>query len=251
MSNFAPAAEAATKIITCIAQSEREIGISEISRIVDLNKNMVFRILNSLESVGWVYCNEQKYGLTLLPFKLASTALSRMNLNTASLPVLYELLNETGECTYLGVLHGDTVLYLQHLDGLKDVRVAGRVGGTYDLHCSAPGKLLLAYAEPEFVEEYTSRTHEKRTASTITDKSALLAELAAIRTRGYATDCEEFGSGITCVAAPILDHTGKVVAAIGCSAFTPDGDHEKIISQLQPKVCGAAQKISVRLGAGG
>ena len=251
MSNFAPAAEAATKIITCVAQSEKELGISEISRIVDLNKNMVFRILNSLESVGWVYCNEQKYGLTLLPFQLSSSALSRMNLNTASLPVLYELLNLTGECTYLGVLHQDKVLYLQHLDGLKDVRVAGRVGGTYDLHCSAPGKVLLAYAEPEFIEEYAGRSHEKRTANTLTKKEMLLSHLETVRAQGYATDCEEFGSGITCVAAPIFDYTGKVVAAIGCSAFTPDGDHDKIISQLQPKVCAAAQKISIRLGAGG
>jgi len=249
MSNFAPAAEAATKIITCLAQSEKEIGISEISRIVELNKNMVFWILNSLEEAGWVYCNEQKYGLTLLPFRLASSALSRMNLNTVSLPVLYDLLNETGECTYLGVLHEDKVLYLQHLDGLKSVRVAGRVGGAYDLYCSAPGKVLLAYADPAFIEAYASRDREKRTANTITGKQALLSHLEEVRTQGYAVDREEFGNGITCVAAPIMDYTGKVVAAIGCSAFTLDGGHEQQIAQLLPKVRAAAETISVRLGA--
>lgn len=249
MSNFAPAAEAATKIITCLAQSEMELGISEIGRCVELNKNMVFRILNSLEEAGWVYCNQQKYGLTLLPFRLTSAALSRMNLNTASLPVLYDLLNETGECTYLGVLHEGQVLYLQHLDGLKSVRVAGRVGGTYELYCSAPGKVLLAHADPEFIEEYASRDREKRTANTITEKQTLLAHLETVRAQGYAVDCEEFGNGITCVAAPIMDYTGKVVAAIGCSAFTLDGRHGRLVEQMLPKVLAAAEAISVRLGA--
>ena len=69
MSNFAPAAESATKVIKFLAECEQETGISEISRGTEINKNMVFRILNSLEKEGWVYCNEQKYSLTLLPFK--------------------------------------------------------------------------------------------------------------------------------------------------------------------------------------
>ena len=99
MSNFAPAVEAATKVITFLANCEEEIGVSEISRGTEINKNMVFRILNSLEQEGWVYCNEQKYALTLLPFKLASKPLSRLSLNTAATPVMYDLLGKTGEST--------------------------------------------------------------------------------------------------------------------------------------------------------
>lgn len=248
MSNFAPAAEAATKIITFLAECEQEIGISEISRGTELNKNMVFRILNSLEKEGWVYCHEQKYSLTLLLFGLASKPISRLSLNTAATPILYNLLNKTGESTYLGILKDDKVLYIQHLDGVKNVRVAGRVGGEYDLYCSAPGKVLLAYADNDFINEYTSRTLEKRTENSITEKSALLEELESIRKKGYATDREEFGNGISCVAAPIFDYTGKVIGAMGCSAFTLNKKCDDVVERLRPSVIEAARQISNRLG---
>lgn len=248
MSNSAPAAEALTKIITFLSESEQETGISEISRGTGINKNMVFRILNTLENEGWVYCNGQKYSLTLLLFGLASKPISRLSLNTVATPILYDLLNKTGESTYLGVLKNDKVLYLQHLDGIKNVRVAGRVGGEYDLYCSAPGKVLLAHADNDFIEEYTSRSLEKRTENSITEKSALLEELERIRQNGYATDREEFGNGIICVAAPIFDYNGKVVSVIGCSAFTTNNKCEKYIERLLPEIVNAAKIISERLG---
>ncbi len=248
MSNFAPAAEATTQIVTFLAECEQETGISEISRGTEINKNMVFRILNSLEKMGWVYCNEQKYSLTLSLFGLASKPISRLSLNTAATPVLYDLLNKTGESTYLGILKEDKVLYIQHLDGMKDVRVAGRVGGEYDLYCSAPGKVLLAYADNDFIEEYTSRTLEKRTENTITNKSALLKELEEIRINGYATDREEFGNGISCVAAPIFDYTGKAVGCVGNSAFTLNNNSQSIIDRLLPHILKAAKEISMQLG---
>lgn len=248
MSNFAPAAESATKVIKFLAECEQETGISEISRGTEINKNMVFRILNSLEKEGWVYCNEQKYSLTLLPFKLASKAISRLTPSTTALPILYNLHNQIGESTYFGVLKDDKVLYLQHLDGIKAVRVAGRTGGEYELYCSAPGKVLLAFADEAFIEEYTSREHEKRTANTITSKDALKKELENIRKCGYALDREEFGNGISCVAAPVFDYTGKVVGAIGCSAFTLNNNWQKTTEQMLPFVKKAAIEISNRLG---
>ncbi len=248
MSDFAPAVEFATKVMTFLAESEREAGVSEISRGVDLNKNMVFRILNSLEKDGWVYCNNQKYALTLLPFKVASKAVTRMNLNTASAPILYDLLDKSGQSTYLGVLNGDKVLYLQHFDGIGNVHVAGRVGGEYDLYCSAPGKVLLAFSDEKYIDEYTSKELYKRTSNTKTQKWELLEEIQKIRTLGFAADREEFGNGITCVAAPIFDYTGACVGTVGCSAFTPEKKCDDIISELTPLVLSAAKEISTRLG---
>lgn len=248
MSNFAPAAEATTQIIAFLAECEQETGISEISRGTDINKNMVFRILNTLEKEGWVHCNGQKYSLSLLLFGLASKPLSRLSLNMVATPILCDLLNRTGECTYLGILKEDKVLYIQHFDGTKNVRVAGRVGGEYDLYCSAPGKVLLAYANNDFIEEYTSRALEKRTEYSITEKSALLNELALIRNNGYATDREEFGNGISCVAAPVFDYTGNVVGCVGNSAFTLNRDSQSVIDRLLPPVLKAAKEISVCLG---
>jgi DNA-binding IclR family transcriptional regulator len=248
MSNFAPAVEGAAKIIGFLSECEREVGISEISRGTDINKNMVFRILNTLEQAGWVYCSDQKYSLTLALFGMSSRPISRLSLNTVATPILYELLNKTGESTYLGILNNDKVLYTQHLDGVKNVRVAGRVGGEYDLYCSAPGKVLLAFSDETFIEEYTSRSLVKRTKNTITEKAEIIKELENIRINGYATDREEFGNGVVCAAAPIFDYSGKVIAVIGCSAFTLDGKSAEIIEKLLPSVRDAAKEISTRLG---
>ena len=248
MSNFAPAVEGAAKIIGFLSECEREVGISEISRGTDINKNMVFRILNTLEQAGWVYCSDQKYSLTLALFGMSSRPISRLSLNTVATPILYDLLNKTGESTYLGILNNDKVLYTQHLDGVKNVRVAGRVGGEYDLYCSAPGKVLLAFSDEAFIEEYTSRSLVKRTKNTITEKTEIIKELENIRINGYATDREEFGNGVVCAAAPIFDYSGKVIAVIGCSAFTLDGKSAEIIEKLLPSVRDAAKEISTRLG---
>ena len=248
MSNLAPAAEAATKVITFLAQADTEQGISEISRGVELNKNMVFRILNSLEQVGWVYCRDQKYALTLVPFQVTSRSLARLDLNAAATPAVHRLWEELGESTYLGVHKGDKVCYLQHFDGRGDVRVAGRVGGEYDMYCSAPGKALLAYADEAYLSEYLKQEHMSRTCHTLTDPEALRTELERVRACGYATDREEFGHGIACVAAPIFDYTGKAVGAVGCSSFTVSGRCDAVIERLRPAVCRAAQEISVCLG---
>ncbi len=248
MSNFAPSVEASTKIISFLAESEREVGISEISRGTEINKNMVFRILNTLENEGWVYCHEQKYSLTLSLFGLASKPISRLSLNTAATPILYDLLNKTGESTYLGILKEDKVLYIQHLDGVKSVRVAGQVGGEYELYCSAPGKVLLSFADKEFIESYLLKSFEKKTKNTVIEKHEILENLEKIRKNGYATDLEEFGNGITCVAAPIYDYSGKVIAAIGCSAFTFDNRCDEAVEQMLPDVSKAAKEISIRLG---
>lgn len=248
MSYLAPAVLAATQVITFLAGETDAVGISEISRGTELNKNMVFRILNSLEQQGWVRCFEQKYSLTLVPFQVTSQVLSRMSLNNAAAPAVQALWKQTGESTYLGVLKGDKVVYLQHFDGVHDVRVAGRVGGEYDLYCSAPGKVLLAWAEDSYAKEYLKRSFEKRTAHTITDRESLQKELRLVREQGYATDREEFGGGITCVAAPVFDNTGKAVGTVGCSAFTVNGNSDGAIRRLLPDVKKAAEDISVCLG---
>ena len=248
MSYLAPAVLAATQVITFLAGETDAVGVSEISRGTELNKNMVFRILNSLEQQGWVRCFEQKYSLTLVPFQVTSQVLSRMSLNNAAAPAVQALWKQTGESTYLGVLKGDKVTYLQHFDGVHDVRVAGRVGGEYELYCSAPGKVLLAWAEDGIVERYLQQPLCRRTSKTLTEPEALRAELVRVRERGYATDEEEFGNGITCVAAPVFDHTGKAVGTVGCSAFTVNGDCAGVIERLLPVVRTAAEEISVCLG---
>lgn len=249
-SQLAPAVTNAVKVIELLANETQMLGISEISRKLDLNKNMVYRILNTLQKENWVYFDEQsgKYQLTLQPFQTASKSLQRLTLNNAALPFTYSLWQKTGESTYLAVMRDDSVVYIQHLDSVKSVKVSGTVGGSYPLHCSAPGKILLAYAGDEAIDRYCKLPLKKMTEHTITDPYEFKSYLARVRQNGYATDIEEFGYGIVCYAAPIFDYTGTAIGAIGCSGSLVTCSRDTFISTYGRKISETANQISTLLG---
>lgn len=247
---LAPAVTNAVKLIELLASESQALGISEISRKLDLNKNMVYRILNTLQKKNWVYLDEQngKYQLTLQPFQTTSKSLQRLTLNNAALPSVYSLWQKTGESTYLAVLRENAVVYIQHLDSVKSVKVSGAVGGSYPLYCSAPGKVLLAYAGDEAIDRYCKLPFRKMTEHTITDPYEFKAYLARVRENGYATDIEEFGYGIVCYAAPIFDHTGAVVGSVGCSGSLVTCDRDTFVSVYGRRISETANQISTLLG---
>ena len=242
MATLAPAAEAAVLIIECLSESEDSLGISEISRRLGINKNMVYRTLATLEERGWVYCEsaEKKYCLTLRPFEVGARANGRLTLNNAATPIVHELWKKTGESTYLAIPSGNSVLYLQHFDSTRSVRVAGRVGGLYDFFTTAPGKAILAFSDEKLINKQISKTNVY--------KNALLADLERVRECGYAMDNEEFSKGIICVAAPILGYDGLALGAVGCSVSTVDFSYESANAALSASVLDASARISEILG---
>lgn len=250
MSNLAPAVGCCVTIIELLSAQSGPIGISEISRQTGINKNMISRILHTLEEEHWVRCDEKAcYSLTLVPFHLTSRVVQRDSLVNAGTSYLQRFWKEFGESTYLGVLHNDEVLYLAHLDSTRPVRVAGVVGGSYPLYCSSPGKVLLAYSEPSYIEGYLANTERKAyTRNTLTDAEALRAELARIRENGYALDNEEFGYGIVCMSAPIFDYERKVIGVIGCSASTVYCGASEIYGRLGTRLLETAAQISRCMG---
>ncbi len=250
MSNLAPAVGFATKIIDMLSSEKEAVGISEIARRCDINKNMAFRILNSLEEEGWVYSDENaKYRLSLLPFQITSRLLNQISLSNIAVPYVHELWKKTGESTYLGILKNDSVLYLSHFDSVQNLRVAGVIGGTYPLYCSSPGKAILAFMDEAFINNYLQNApFPKQTEKTLSTREELLSELALIRERGYSTDNEEFSPGIVCVSAPIFDYNGKVAGAVGCSASKVLCNHESIVDIHGAAVIETARKISQNMG---
>ena len=250
MSNSAPAVGFCVKVIEVLAESKAPIGISEISRRTDINKNMVSRILNTLEGEHWVQCDDRScYTLTLLPFCLSAKVVNRTNLANTCIPLLQKFWKEFGESTYLGIMHKDEVLYLSHFDSVQNVKVAGVVGGSYPLYCTGPGKALLAFSGEDYIEEYIGKTElKKHTAKTITDADSLRAELARIRERGYSVDDEEFGYGIVCMAAPVYDYTNEAIGVIGCSLSTIYCDAEGIYDYCGEKLMENARQISKCMG---
>ena len=168
-----------------------------------------------------------------------------------SRPILEELWRESGETVNLGALAGREVLYLDVLESPHNFRLASKVGMRRPVHCTGLGKAILAWTPASFREELIAAAKlEKLTSHSITRTSELIAEIARVQRRGYAIDNEEVELGARCVAAPILDSSGSVVAGISVSGPVTRMSRTRT-SEMAQAVKRAALEISHRLGYSG
>ncbi len=245
-----PAVEKAMRVLECLCDKEVPLGVTELSRELDLNKNMVFRLLYTLEKQGWIIQEEgPKYRVSLKPYRSFSKPILRMDFRKAAQLPLKKLWSDTGESCYLAVRDGERCLFIEHLDGTRAVRVHGRIGGRYGLHCCAPGKVLLAHAPEQLVDRVLSEQLEAHTDETICDADQLLQALRQVRRQGYATDLEEFTRGMLCLAAPVFDAKMDVAGALGITVLTLHHSRETLLAELASPVVEAAKAASEVLGA--
>ena len=247
----APAVDYALDIMEYFAINNCPIGISDISNALNINKNAVSRVLEALIEKNWIYAceeNQKKYNLTLRPFSLLSNNVRCSRFVRIATPLLENLNNELGDAVYLGVKSGKIVLYLLHFDSKKEVRINGRVGGEYPLNCSAPGKVLLSYSESDEIKTYFNDSISKMTENTIVDYSHFNSEAIHIRQRGYAVDNEEFAKGIICIASPVFDFDGRIVACVGLSTLTLYDSIDSLTDRKLELLKGVADEISKKLG---
>lgn len=225
------------------------LSLADLSRRLDLSKSTIYQLLATLESRGFVErgVNDSKYSLGLRLFQLGSLRVGLSGLSDVATPYLTQLRDASGETVHLGVVYRDAILYVAKVESLHTIRMGSRIGGTSPLYCTGVGKVLLAYQPHEYVEEVLSMPLGRFTANTLTDAALILEELARIRSRGYAFDHEEHEPHVRCVAAPIRDHTGDVVAAISCSGPDIRMTSERMDS-LVPHVVRAALSLSQRIG---
>ena len=247
----APAVRTALRILEVLCHAGQPLGVSEISRATGQNKSLTYRLLSTLRDEGWVAAEEPgpRYRVTLVPFQVVSQAVRGLDIRTAAAGPLRALWDEWGESVYLSVLHDDASLCVEHLDSRQSVRIAAMVGGSYPLHCAAPGKILLAYGGQELFQRVCARGLSRSTENTLTDPALLKHDLDEVRRRGWATDNEEFGRGILCFAAPVFDHSGACRAAMGPSVTTIGRTLDDVIRGIGPSVCRAAREASRLLGS--
>ena len=241
-----PALRKGIRLIELLCESEAPLGVSEISQKLEINKHMVFRMLATLVDEGWVIKDGEgpRYRMGLAAFRFASMPLARTDLVDAST----DPINDLGESTGLAVLDDDRVMYLLHHNGKRAISISGKVGYRYLVHCSAPGKLLVAHGGEAFVDRIVDQGLPKQTARTIVGASKFRKELELIRERGYALDVEEYADGGMCYSAPVFDYSGKVVAAVNISVLTLHYELDELVDTLGPRVSRAAEEISTAMG---
>jgi sugar lactone lactonase YvrE/DNA-binding IclR family transcriptional regulator len=206
-----------------------------------LNTLVLFRLIRQEDS-------DNTYRLGHRLFELAHRVWESFDLRGAAAPVLDRLAEETRETTALCAIDNNEVLYIDQRSRGGPYGFRVEVGRRAPLHCTAGGKALLAFAQPHEQRAIFDRiVLERFTPSTFAEEDALLADLALTRARGYAVSLEEHVAGVASVAAPIFDHTGRAVAAIG--VFGPSSRLSKDRLHVTGRdLMAAARQISGNVG---
>lgn len=206
----------ALRLMESLAEAERGLGLVELSRKLGMNKTVVYRILATLLQCGYVVRDESgRYSLSLKAFELGAAVVSRIGLREAAIGPMSDLARQCGETINLAVLDGSEAVYIDRVECAEPLRAVLRVGKRVPLHCTALGKVLLAYQPPDERERIvTDLTLERFTPRTITDRDRLRLELARVREAGFSLDDEEHIPGVRCLGAPVFGQHGEVVAAL-------------------------------------
>jgi len=236
-------------ILEEIAFSGNQYGVTELARKLGLNKTTVYRLLSTMEAKGYIEQNPEtgRYGLGLRVLELGSAALNKMTLRSVALPFLEELMSRTNEAVNLVVLNNGEALYIEKVESQSTIRMHFQVGKRSPAHCTAVGKVLMASNPKDMERILNDKPLIRFTPNTITSQELLRDHLRQVAEQGYAIDDEEQEPGVRCIAAPVRDHTGRVVAAISVSGPVMRISRQRF-DDLIPEIMATAEKISARLG---
>ncbi len=236
------------KLLDVLSYYHDPVSLKQLALETGLHPSTAHRILAAMAASGFVERAEPgTYRLGIRLLELGNVVKSRINIRDSAMPHMQRLHERIGESVNLGVRQGDEIVYVERTSsGRSSVRVVHLVGARAPLHVTAAGKLYLADAGKEALKEYARRTGlPGLTPTSITTLAALEKEMERVRRHGVAYDNEEIEQGLRCVAAPIRDDTGEIVAGLSVSApadrYNPD---------WVPLVQETARAISAAIGHG-
>jgi len=207
------------RILEFLSARDQPVGVTELAQKLKVDKSTAHRLLGTLLERKFVKQDEhRRYHLSYKPIQIGILQLNRIELRVRARPFLGDLVARTGETAHLAMRIQDRVIYVDREESPNMVTVATHVGGEAPPHCTATGKALMAFLPPaEQDRVLRDLPLERYTPRTMTDLYVLRNHLQDVRQRGYATDDEERFLGVRCIAAPVRDYRGQVVASIGIS----------------------------------
>lgn len=239
----------AGELLALFDRDHTEWGVREAATRLKIAKSSAHDLMSSLAQLGFLNRTEEnRYRLGWRLVTLSETLLATTELRKEARPVMEELAAQYQETIHLAVLDGTQAVYVDKLEGRQAVRVElTSLGARLYAHCSALGKVLLAYSsEAEVGHIIQSAGLPRFTPNTITDEEELSQALAKIRRQGYAYDLEEILIDLCCVGAPIYNHKGQVIAAISMSI--PTYRFQRSQTEYRDAIVRTAKIISERLG---
>lgn len=239
----------ASEVLSLYDRDHTEWGVQQVAQRLGLAKSSAYDLLSSLAEVGFLAKTDKgRYGLGWRLVVLSEILLATSELRREALPVMEEIAAKYQETIHLAILDDTKVVYINKLEGKQTVRVElTSLGTRLYAHCSALGKVLLAYRPKEDVKRIIATEGLPRfTPNTITEEAELEETLLNVRKQGFAVDQEEVLPDLCCVAAPVHNYTGHVVAAISMSVPTYRFQRSEIY--FRKGIIAAARRIEARLG---
>ncbi|MEA4811631.1 MAG: IclR family transcriptional regulator [Anaerolineaceae bacterium] len=239
----------AFSILEAISKANGEkLGIQDLATATKLSKATAYRIASTLVTLQYIEKDENnKYRLGLKLISLSAVVLNNLQLVDVAKSELHELAQEIGLTAHLGTIDGNDLLYLSKANSNNSIRTTSYVGQRSYLHSTSLGKALCAFLPKEQVIRIVKEKGMPQfTPNTITKIENYLLELDKVKTQGYAIDDEENEKFVRCVAAPIFDHTGKVIAAISVSGLIvhiPEAKLPKAIETVMSRALDISKKM--------
>ncbi|WP_083978864.1 IclR family transcriptional regulator [Bacillus alveayuensis] len=237
------------RILRLFSIDTPELGVTEISHQIGLNKSTVHRLIKTLEKSGFIEKNQKtrKYQLGLSLLNLSGIISIHTETYKDALPILESLVNQLGEAAHISVLEGTNTVYLHKVQCKHPVRLLSHIGKNNPCSCTSSGKVILSFQSEEVIESVISQGLPHCGPNSITDPTQFRNNLREIRQKGYSICIDELHEGVISIAAPIRDYSGEVVAAVSVV-----GPKQRIRSSNIPhfveQVCKAGQEISNLLG---
>lgn len=247
-----PGLERGLRVLEAFTRDRREFSLAELTRLLDLPRATVFRLVTTLEQNGYLdkEPTHKTYRLGNRVLRLGFEFLASQDVVTTAHPFLERLSRDTGASAHLGVLDGRDVLYLDRIAGSNHLVSNVGVGTRFPAHATTMGRVLLAGLGIDAVRKlYENIDLPKATDQTPQSLSALLDRLTQESADGYVTSVSAFEAGLSSIAAPVRNSYGTVIAAISVAGPESQLDHATLKGEIRVRVCQAAADISDVLGA--
>jgi IclR family pca regulon transcriptional regulator len=231
------------------------IGVSELSRQLDLSRSTTHRYIVTLSKLGYLQQDpdSRRYRLGPRVLDLGFSAINSMDLREVSAPYLRRLSGETEHTVNMAILDGTDVVYIERCrsarPGQPAIDLNLHVGSRLPAYCTAMGKAILAYLPDERLDALLEQIDfAPRGPNTLTDPDSFRRVVVRIRAAGLAVNDEELAYGLRSIAAPIRSHTGEVLAALNLAVHRTAGTMDELLARFGPAVLRTAQEISLSMG---
>ncbi len=249
MARLTPAVLRSLDVLELFLDARHGLTAPEVVQRTGLPRTTVHELLTTLAERNYLRRDDRTatYHLGLSVFRLGNAFAERLDLHSVGLRVAESVARECDETVHVGILEGPDVVYVCKVDSTQSVRMVSRMGGRVPASCTAVGKVLLANLPEADRSRLLRKGLAKLTPRSITEPHVLANQLDQIRATGVAFEAGESNPDVSCVAAPIRDHSGSVVAALSISV--PDMRwHQRSAGDWAAFASEGAARLSSELG---